>query len=60
MTESIKQILMERDGITEEEANRLIAEAKADLHERLGMGEMPFDICQEHFGLEPDYILELL
>lgn len=47
---------MQRDGLTAEEANELIAEAKTDLAERLAAGEMPFDLMEEHFGLEPDYL----
>ena len=58
--ESIKTILMRRDSMTAKEADDLIAEAKEDLFERLGQGEMPEDICQEWFGLEPDYIMELM
>ena len=57
--ETIKQVLMRRDGMSSEEAEELIEEAKADLHERLEAGEMPEDICQEWFGLEPDYIFDL-
>jgi AmiR/NasT family two-component response regulator len=56
----IKTILMQRDGMTEQEADELIADAKTDMNERLANGEMPDDICEEWFGLEPDYIFELL
>jgi len=58
--ETIKQILMRRDGMSAEEADELIREAKDDLDEQLYRGEYPFDICQEYFGLEPDYLDELL
>lgn len=58
--ESIKEILMCRDGMTEEEAEDLIEQAKDDLNERLERGELPDDICQEWFGLEPDFIWELV
>ena len=58
--ENIKQILMRRDRMTEEEAEDLIAQAKEDLNERLSEGEMPDDICMEWFGLEPDYIFDLI
>lgn len=58
--ESIKEILMSRDGMTEEEANDLIEQAKEDMNRRLDEGEMPDDICEEWFGLEPDYIMELM
>jgi hypothetical protein len=57
---SIKQVLMRRDGLTEEEADDLILQAKTDLLERVDSGETPFDICQEWFGLEPDYLEELI
>jgi len=56
----IKQILMERDEMSEKEADDLIVECKADLNERLADGEMPMDICEEYFGLEPDYLMELM
>lgn len=58
--ESIKTILMRRDGLSSDEANELVNACKADLRERLEAGEMPFDICEEWFGLEPDYIDQLI
>lgn len=58
--QTIKQVLMERDGMSEHEAEILISQAKDDLLDRLANGELPDDICQEWFGLEPDYIMELL
>ena len=57
---TIKEIIMERDDLTSEEADELIQDAINDMHERLGNGrEMPDDIC-EWFGLEPDYIDQLI
>tara|TARA_R110000822_G_scaffold192323_1_gene331023 strand:- start:534 stop:722 length:189 start_codon:yes stop_codon:yes gene_type:complete len=58
--ETIKQVLMRRDDMTEKEADDLIRDATADLHERLEQGEMPDDICSEWFGLEPDFLDELI
>ena len=58
--QTIKEILMERDGIEDYEADSLIEDAREDLAERLEDGEMPMEICSEWFGLEPDYIEELL
>ena len=60
--DNIKDILMRRDGITEEEANELIKDAKEQLQEYLDEGntEAAYEICSEYFGLEPDYIMELL
>ena len=57
---SIKEILMERDGMSAKEADSLIQDAREDLNDRLANGETPFDICEEWFGLEPDYIDELM
>ena len=57
---TLKEVLMDRDGLTEDEALDSINEAREDLEERLASGEMPFDICAERFGLEPDYIMELM
>ena len=57
---SIKSILMSRDGMTEKEANEAIQIARDDFNERLSNGEMPDDICEEHFNLEPDYLDEFL
>jgi hypothetical protein len=57
---SLMQTLVDRDGITEEEARSQIAEARERLLERLSHGEMPDDFCEEEFGLEPDYIEDLI
>ena len=58
--ETIKQVLIRRDSMTSSEAENLISEASADLQKRLANGEAPFDICAEWFGLEEDYIIELI
>ncbi len=59
---NIKQVLMSRDAMTSEEADSLIAEAKVALQEYLDNGQLDYaeDVCQEFFGLEPDYVIELL
>jgi len=57
---NIKETIMRRDNISAEDADEQIAECKADLAERLEAGEMPDDICGEYFGLEPDYIFDLV
>jgi hypothetical protein len=57
---NLKQIIMERDGLTEQEADQQILEAKLDMQNRLAVGDMPTDICEEWFGLEPDYIFDLM
>jgi len=60
MNSTIKEVLIERDGMSPNNADELINQATQDLNERLLNGEIPFDICEEWFGLEADYIDELL
>lgn len=58
----IKKILMERDGLTSVEADNSIDEAIEELHARLEDGDMEsaYDVCMDMFGLEPDYLMDLL
>ena len=58
--DSLTKVLMERDELTKEEATQQIDDARNELNERLAAGEMPFDICEEFFGLEPDYLEDLI
>ena len=58
--ETIKTILMRRDGLTAEEADEQIRDCREEANSRLAQGEMPFDICEEYFGLEPDYLEEII
>ena len=51
---------MERDGLEKDEAQEIINDCKQELYARLENGEMPYDICAEFFGLEPDYLDQLL
>lgn len=60
MAETLIDVLMRRDGISKEEAQSLIDEASEEMYRRLGEGEIPVDICEEWFGLEQDYIEDLL
>lgn len=60
MAERLVDVLMRKDGISKKEAEKLIKEAKDDMYERIQSGEMPMDICEEWFGLEPDYIMDLI
>lgn len=52
----LAKILMARDGLTEIEARAQVAKARAELMERLANDESPFDLMEELFGLEPDYL----
>ena len=59
---SIKQTIMRRDGISSEHADELIDEAKNELRQLLEEDdqEAAYYICETHFGLEPDYLMELI
>lgn len=54
--ETLKQILMRRDGMSADEAQEMINEAR----ERVEEGEDPEEILHYDFGLEPDYIFDLI
>lgn len=54
--ESLKQVIMRRDCLTEEEADELIAEAK----NRVADGEDPEEILHDDFGLEQDYVFDII
>ena len=56
MDETLKQVIMRRDDMSSEEADELIAEAR----ESIEGGEDPEEVLAEFFGLEPDYIFDLL
>ena len=64
--ESIKQILMRRDGMSAEDADELIQQAKDKVAERIESEDFgPFldidsEICSDYFGLEPEYFMELM
>ena len=60
--ETIKQILMRRDGMSSIEADELIAEAQEQFNEYLENGEVDYaeEICMDYFGLEPDYLDEFI
>jgi hypothetical protein len=59
---TIKQTLMDRDGISADHADELISDARSELSEHLADGNFTAaeDICAIHFGLEPDYLMELI
>lgn len=53
---SIKKVLIERDGCSMDEADELLAEARREVAE----GHDPARVCEDFFGLEPDYVWELM
>jgi hypothetical protein len=62
MRKDIKTVLMERDNMTHDEAEDLINEAMDDFSERLLHGDISsaYDICMVTFGLEPDYLEDMI
>ena len=62
MASEIAKVLVRRDGMDLDEALDLIAEAREVLHQYLESGNMEGaeNICREYFGLEEDYVMELL
>lgn len=60
--ETIKEVLMRRDGLSANAAEELISTAREDLNDCLERGDQDAaeNICQTWFGLEPDYLMELM
>ena len=58
----LKKVIMEKYGWDEQEADDAIALAKQEMEEYLleGDQESAYNICEEHFGLEPDYLMDLV
>ncbi|MEP2668912.1 MAG: hypothetical protein ABJH04_07950 [Cyclobacteriaceae bacterium] len=56
MANSVKNVLMTRDGLTEQEAENQINEVR----ERIFEGEDPEDLIMDELGLEPDYLEDIL
>lgn len=56
MSQSLKEVLMQRDGMTAQEAQAAIDDAKQQVFD----GADPEEVLCEEFGLEPDYIFDIL
>lgn len=56
MMETLKQVLMRRDNLSAYEADDLIEEAREAIRE----GADPEEVLAQDFGLEPDYIFDLI
>lgn len=56
MEETLLQVLMRRDRMTKGEARQAIQEARALVLE----GMDPEEVLAMEFGLEPDYVFDLL
>ena len=55
-TNRLVSILMRRDGMERDEAEDLLQDARAAVEE----GEDPEEVLADWFGLEPDYVFDLL
>ena len=53
---TLKEVLMSRDGLSAAEADEQIDAAREEVME----GYDPEEILRENFGLEPDYVFDLL
>ena len=56
MVDSILEVLMRRDGLSKEEAQERIDEAK----QMVADGDDPEEVVHYEFGLEPDYIWDIM
>lgn len=54
--ETLKQVLMRRDRLSADEADYQIEEARQEVAD----GADPEELLEDMFGLEPDYILDLI
>lgn len=50
------QVLMDRDGLTKQEATTVIRDAQNLVRD----GADPEEVLYEEFGLEPDYVFDLI
>lgn len=53
---TLKEVLMTRDGLSPEEADELIQDARQQVLD----GTDPEEVLHNEFGLEPDYVFDLL
>ena len=60
--DSITEVLMRRDGLSEEDAKREVEDFKADIEDSIMSGNLEDieDALMNDLGLEPDYLLDLL
>ena len=60
--EDLKSVLMARDELSSDDAQECINNAREVLNECLMDDNMEdaMDICMSEFGLEPDYLMDLI
>ena len=57
---TLKQVFMQRDGMSEAEAEAEVKEAKENLLEAIEDDPMEAMDFMEQYGLEPDYLEDLI
>ena len=60
--DSITEVLMRRDGLSEEDAKREVEDFKADIEDSIMSGDLEDieDALMNDFDLEPDYLMDIL
>lgn len=60
--EHITDVLVSRDGITEEEAEQRVADFREEIDDLIMEGDLEGieDALMDDFGLEPDYLMDIL
>jgi len=60
--DSITEVLMRRDGLSEEEAKREVDDFKDSIEDSIMSGNLEDieDALMNDFGLEPDYLMDIL
>lgn len=60
--DSITEVLMRRDGMSEEDAKREVDDFKEDIEDSIMSGNLEDieDALMNDLGLEPDYLMDIL
>ena len=60
--DSITEVLMRRDGLSEEDARREVADFKDNIQESIINGDLDDieEALMNDLGLEPDYLMDIL
>jgi len=60
--DSITQVLMRRDGLSEEDAKREVEDFRANIEDSIMSGNLEDieDALMNDIGLEPDYLMDIL
>ena len=60
--DSITEVLMRRDGLSEEDAKREVEDFRADIEDSIMSGDLEDieDALMNDLGLEPDYLMDIL